>query len=153
MNVVEQILNVSQKYDKYPAGAYVFIFEVLDWITISLQKKHMTGGELALAAYAYSIERYGLLARPVWEQLNLKSSEDLGQVVFHLVEEGLMGRQDSDKPEDFNGIFDLTVFDKTAIKVENDLKDNLKPTPKAPVPSLGVHLAYKPPSELKLNKN
>jgi hypothetical protein len=80
--------------------------------------------------------------------MNLKSSEDLGQVVFHLVEEGLMGRQDSDKPEDFNDILNLSAFDKTNIQIkEEEVKH------KVPIVDWGIHLTYNPPSELKLNKN
>lgn len=140
-----QIFEVAEKYKKYPVSAYVFVFEVLDWIDIALKKKHLTGEELSLSAYAYSIEKYGLLARTIWEEMNIHRSEDLGEIVFHLVEEGLMGRQETDRIEDFNNILTLDAFDNTTITIKRD-EVGVKST-------ADFRIIYTPPTELKLKKN
>ena len=50
---------------------------------------------------------YGELAWTVFNEWGVTRSEDFGAIVFLLVEDGLLGRQDNDSPEDFHGGLDL----------------------------------------------
>jgi uncharacterized repeat protein (TIGR04138 family) len=47
------------------------------------------------------------MAATLMEEWGIRQSRDVGNMVFRLIEEQVFGKQDSDKPEDFEGLFDL----------------------------------------------
>ncbi len=113
---------MSKIYDlaresKYKPNTYVFVLEILQ-VACSKEAKHLSGRQLTIAAFIYSIRKYGGLAKMVWEELGLNSSEDLGAVVFEMVEAGLMGKQEEDNVEDFNGLFTLEDFDRVKMMIQ-----------------------------------
>lgn len=49
----------------------------------------------------------------VFELWGIKQDADFGNVVFNLVENGLMGKTETDSPDDFKNIYDFKkVFDE-----------------------------------------
>jgi uncharacterized repeat protein (TIGR04138 family) len=53
------------------------------------------------------LERFGPLARTVLEHWGIHSTEDLGEIVFALVEAGILVAESHDRPQDFRGLFDF----------------------------------------------
>lgn len=153
MEMLDAIFELSKKHGKYPPGAYVFVFEVLDFVGQSSavkdrKSKHLTGKELALSAFVFSSHKYGLLAKAVWENLSLFSSEDLGQIVFHLVEEGLIGKQEEDRVEDFNGIYTIQDFDSVKIKITGGAGRWMNVVEKG----MGLEAQFTPPEKFGLGE-
>ena len=70
-------------------------------------RRHIDGRELALACRDLAIERYGVLARSVLAHWGIFRSADLGDVVFTLVDLGLLMSQASDTRLDFVDVFDF----------------------------------------------
>ena len=62
---------------------------------------HVTGQALLEGLKLYALEEFGCLAGAVFEAWGVKRSEDFGEVVFNLVEHGLMGKQETDSKSDF----------------------------------------------------
>jgi uncharacterized repeat protein (TIGR04138 family) len=54
-----------------------------------------------------AIERYGPLARTVLEHWGIHATKDVGSVVFALVEQGVLVKQEGDRLEDFTDVFDF----------------------------------------------
>ncbi|MEM1184122.1 MAG: Minf_1886 family protein [Planctomycetota bacterium] len=69
--------------------------------------RHVSGQDLCLALRDYAIERYGLLARTVLSRWNIHRTDDFGNIVFAMVDAGLMRKTDDDTPDDFRGVFDF----------------------------------------------
>ena len=65
------------------------------------------GAELAVACRDLALAQFGLLARQVLEHWGITRTEDLGRVVFALVEVGLLVTQPGDREEDFAGVYDF----------------------------------------------
>lgn len=150
MDVVDAIFELSKKHGKYSPGAYILVFEVLDFVSKETKepKRHLTGRQLALAAFTYSLYKYGRLAKVVWENLNMHSSEDLGQIVFHLVDEQLIGKQEEDRVEDFDGIYAIEDFDSVEMKVVGKPGRWLQIVEKGK----GFDIQYIPPEKLGLSE-
>lgn len=146
-NTIDTIYNVSEKYGKYPPGAYVMVFEILDFVATNVQRKHLTGRELALSAFVFALQKYGLLAKDVWESMNMFASEDLGAIVFHLVECGLISRQEEDRVEDFNNIFTSKDFADTKMSLVGEGEKWIHSYNK----DKGLNLELLPPDKLGLN--
>jgi uncharacterized repeat protein (TIGR04138 family) len=67
--------------------------------------RHISGPELAEGARSLALEQYGPLARTVLEFWGIHSTEDLGEIVFALVDAGILVAEPQDRPEDFRDVF------------------------------------------------
>lgn len=109
--VMDRIRLVERRYDE---KAYLFVLAALEYCQQRLpERRHLTGRELAEAARDLALVRYGVLARTVLEHWGLRASRDLGDVVFTLVDLGLLMSQPNDSKEDFADVFDFhEAFDR-----------------------------------------
>ncbi|MEY4609052.1 MAG: hypothetical protein RL625_1269 [Gemmatimonadota bacterium] len=105
---------IRLKESRYDERAYLFVLAALEFCQQRLtERRHLTGRELALGCRDLALERYGVLARSVLEHWGIRASGDLGEVVFTLVEVGLLNAQPNDSKSDFIDIFDFTdAFDR-----------------------------------------
>jgi len=106
-------LNSIVKSDaRYKLEAYVFVIEALYRRVEKLKKetdevRHLTAKELLEAIRKLGWERYGRLAKTVFEHWGVKDTADFGEIVFNLIDVGEFSKTEDDKREDFAGIFDL----------------------------------------------
>jgi uncharacterized repeat protein (TIGR04138 family) len=111
MNAAERFQLLIRKDARYDPEAYNFIYEALDHTlkTVitpkSRSNQHVTGPELLEGVRQFAIEQFGCLAKMVLENWSIKSTGDVGEVVFNLVEYDLMGKQDSDSKLDFIDVY------------------------------------------------
>ena len=104
----ESILQIVRKDGRYSAQAYYFIFDALDYTIQSMRKvRHVTGKELLDGIRAYATENFGFLARTVLAEWGIVSTSDFGEIVFNLVDAGLLSRTDRDTREDFVDVYDF----------------------------------------------
>ena len=100
----------------YELAAYLFIYEALaytqkalgrDGASLTPAQRHVTGQELLNGIREYAAQMFGPLAPVVFRNWRVKRTEDFGEIVFNLVEHGLLGKTESDAREDFAGGFDF----------------------------------------------
>lgn len=75
---------------------------------------HVSGRELMVGLRRLAKERWGCMARHVLEEWGLRRSEDVGEVVFLMVEDSDLGwrKRECDTREDFSDGFDFAeTFD------------------------------------------
>ena len=74
--------------------------------------KHITGQTLADAARQYALEMYGFMAKTVLEGFGIKSTGDIGEIVYNMIKIGRMRKTPTDSREDFNDVYDFAnAFD------------------------------------------
>ena len=101
---------LRQRYPDYSETAYLFILSALHFTIESLSEpRHISGRELAEGCRDLAIERWGLMARSVLEYWGIRSTRDLGAIVFALVECGVLVKQENDSLDDFDRVFDFTA--------------------------------------------
>jgi uncharacterized repeat protein (TIGR04138 family) len=94
---------------RYHERAYLFVLAALEYAQGKLeQRRHLTGGELALACRDFALEQFGLMASTVLAHWGVRRTEDFGQMVFLLIDAGLLARQPSDRVEDFDRVYDFS---------------------------------------------
>ncbi len=107
---MEQILREDSRYDVL---AYHFVREALDHTLKLLSKptegegRHVSGQELLEGVRDYAIGEYGPLAKTVLDRWGVRRCEDFGEIVFNLVEKGILGKTDRDSRDDFAGGYDF----------------------------------------------
>ena len=114
MNKVFALLTILDKDKRYDPEAYSFIMASLDYTMRKLKRKgHVTGQELSDGVKDYCLEQFGPLSRLVLERWGIKSTNDFGEIVFNLINSGLLGKTEEDRKEDFHNRYDFKeAFDK-----------------------------------------
>lgn len=75
--------------------------------------RHVTGQQLCWAIRDAALKRWGLMARAVLARWNVTRTEDIGAIVFALVNNGLLQKQPTDTQDDFNDVYGFReAFDK-----------------------------------------
>jgi uncharacterized repeat protein (TIGR04138 family) len=97
---------LRREYPAYHDTAYVFVLASLQF-TISRmgEARHITGCELAAGCRDLALERYGLMARSVLDFWGIRCTRDIGEIVFALVECGVLVKQDEDSLDDFENVY------------------------------------------------
>lgn len=104
---------VQPKNVRFHRDAYGFLLDALHTVISSLsERRHISGQELVEGVRRLAMERFGPLARTVLEYWGIHSTDDLGEIVFDLVDMGVLVKNPRDRPEDFADVFDFEeVFD------------------------------------------
>lgn len=124
LQAMRQLLSEDKRFR---IEAYQFIREALqyanenseelpeaddDEMASSSSTRHVTGGQLCHACRRYALEQYGYLAPMVLDTWGIRSTSDLGDLVYNLIRIGQMRKSESDRREDFDGVFDFdTAFE------------------------------------------
>lgn len=113
---VEAILKRDKRYD---FQAYLFLKDALDFTLRRIteandgEHRHVCGTELCEGFRDLALHEFGPMAATLLQEWGVRESGDVGEMVFHLIEEQMFGKQDSDRKEDFIGIFD---YEETFVK-------------------------------------
>ncbi len=113
------LAEVVRRDPRYTYEAYEFVFEALGHTQKKLGRAprepggepaphhHVTGPELLEGVRELALRQFGLMARTVFHMWGIHRTDDIGEIVFNLVESKLMSKTDDDSREDFRGVFDL----------------------------------------------
>ena len=115
LQFAEEILErLQDRHPRYHGKAYVFLLSALHSVLDGLEEpRHISGAELARGVRALAIKRYGLMARTVLEHWGIHSTRDLGEIVFAMVDCGVLIRREEDRKEDFHDLYDFEeVFER-----------------------------------------
>ncbi|MGY8798635.1 MAG: Minf_1886 family protein [Longimicrobiales bacterium] len=109
LQFADEILDqLQERNPRFDTRAYFFVLAALHSVIHSLDEpRHISGKELAEGVRHMALERFGPMARSVLEHWGIHATEDVGGVVFALVEQGILIKQDGDRPEDFADVFDF----------------------------------------------
>ncbi len=110
--LVEQFERRVRQDGRYPPEAFEFLQRGLE-LAARIKHgerqgnapRHVSGQELCLALRILALQQWGLLARDVLARWNIHRTRDFGEMVYLMIDLGLMGRQDSDDITDFDDVY------------------------------------------------
>ena len=92
----------------YDERGYLFVLAAIEYLQSRLDvRRHVTAAELSWACRDFAQEQYGLMARSVLEHWGIRRTDDLGRMVYILVEAGLLVTQPGDRESDFTAVYDF----------------------------------------------
>ncbi len=106
---VDAIISEDARFER---DAYLFVRDALEYTTKRLQKQHpaklpgechVSGMQLLDGLRLYALDQYGPMVLTVFEHWRVRSCEDIGTIVFNLIEAREFGKADGDTIEDFRG--------------------------------------------------
>jgi len=104
---------------RYQRDAYVFLRDALDFTTKQQKKvrgatvRHVSGPELLGGVRHYALKEFGPMVMTVFDSWGVHSCEDIGNMVFNLIDAGIFGKTEEDSIEDFKNVYD---FDEAFVK-------------------------------------
>lgn len=93
---------------RYPAEAYGFVRAGLDFTVRRLERpRHVSGEELLDGLREFALGEFGPMTKTVLNGWGITRTEDFGEIVFNLVDAGLLGQTDEDDRADFANGYDF----------------------------------------------
>lgn len=109
----EVVLKIVAQDPRFPREAYNFIREALEYTQRMIAKskkgevRHVNGKELLVGLRELSLEQFGPMAAMVLGEWNIQSCEDVGEIVFNMVEGNLLAKTEKDTRADFKDGYDF----------------------------------------------
>ncbi len=110
----EAVTQILRQDARYPRQAYDLMPAVLDYTMRGLMTEgkrqvggHLTGRQLAEGLRDYMLAEYGPFAQYVLADLRIRSTDDIGNLVYNLVGVGALGTSPNDKPTDFHALYNF----------------------------------------------
>ena len=113
-----RILELSREPPHLAYEAYEFVSEAVSFTQKRLGRTadgdededvehHVSGAELLRGVCDLAVITFGMMAPVVFKQWNVRTTDDIGRMVFDLIGVGCLSKSDRDAPEDFHDLFDL----------------------------------------------
>ena len=108
----EAVARICARDRRYAPEAFLFLHDGLMRTLKQIQEtekkpRQITGAELSDGLRRFALEQFGPLALTVLNRWGLRATRDFGEIVFLLLEAGLLGKTEEDKIEDFDDLYDF----------------------------------------------
>ena len=110
----EMLEQVLAKDTRYHPEAYVFAREALDYTQKLIAKQssgqirqHVSGQELLEGVRQFALVQFGPMTMTVLEEWGVRNCRDFGEIIFNMVEIGLLGKTENDTRTDFDGGYEF----------------------------------------------
>ena len=101
----------SERDTRYKVGAYEFVLNGMEFYLTSIgEKRHVSGQELAKGLLTFGQKQFGLLAESVLGYWGITRTDDLGNIVYNMIDIGIMSKQKEDSIEHFYNVLDVSDF-------------------------------------------
>jgi len=128
---------IVRRDPRFAYEAYEFVFaslahtqQLLDRVPPSEgtrpdQDYHVSGRELVHGIRDLAMREFGFMARTVFRMWGIDRTGDFGDIVFNLIEAGLMSKTAQDDRRDFQDVFDLdeTLVHQFRIELHEGAED------------------------------
>ena len=104
----EIVDRIRERDGRYHERAYLFVLAALEYCQQRRKARgHISGEELAHACRDFALDQFGLTARTVLSHWGVETTQDIGRIVYVLIDVGLLIQQSSDRLADFDEVFDF----------------------------------------------
>lgn len=120
--VRESLTRLLARDPRFSIHAYRFVMSALSMATIKHhgivpsnaavkelpeRQDHVTGQQLAYAVADLASQEFGFLGYRVLSSWGIRSTGDIGDIVYHMIDENHMQKSPTDSRSDFDDVFDL----------------------------------------------
>ena len=113
INFDEELDKIVPKDSRYTRDAYLFVREALDHTQKMMGKpkddlpRHVSGQQLLEGVREFALQQYGPMTLAVLKEFGITRCEDIGEIVFNMVENSLLAKTEQDSREDFKAAYDF----------------------------------------------
>ncbi len=122
----ELMARIGPHTGRFQPRAFLFVLAALEHMQQRLpERRHVSGGELAHACRELALQQFGLMARPVLEHWGIRTTSDIGAIVYALIDAGLLIRRPEDSPEDFQEVYAFNTAFEDEYEWGKDVKGDV----------------------------
>lgn len=108
LSFFDAVERIRSRDKRYAPEAYALAMDSVAYAIQSIgEPRHISAEELLNHLCDFARDRYGILAYSMLEKWGLRSTQDVGAVVYRLIEEGELTEQEEDSLAEFYQVFDL----------------------------------------------
>ena len=117
--------------NRYPVEAYQFVREAMafaddtvemdeysfdsgvteETVAVRSQERHLTGQQLCEAIRRYAMNQFGYMARIVLKNWGIESTSNFGDIVYNMIDAGIMKKSARDRRSHFDDVFTFDVLE------------------------------------------
>lgn len=119
INFEDAVDKIVAEDTRFARDAYHFLREALDFTQKQIGRenrgkvRHVTGPELLDGVRQYALQQYGPMTPTVLAEWGIRECRDFGEIVFNMVETGLLAKTETDSRDDFRKGYTFTdAFEK-----------------------------------------
>lgn len=131
-SIEEGIESILARDPRYKRDAYLFIRDALDFTKSTMRSSrevlHVTPQELLAGIRAFALTTFGPMAIIVLEEWGISRCEDFGEIVFNMVDAGLLSKTDEDSRDGFRGGYTFEEAFRNPFLPESKLPKGIKTT-------------------------
>lgn len=136
----ESLDRILEKDPRYRRDAYFFVREALDHTQKMVERdhgkkvRHVSGQELLAGVREFALSQFGPMVITVLDEWGIRTCEDFGEIVFNMVESGVLAKTEEDSRADFQGGYSFEeAFRKPFLPASRgvEARDAPAPTPDA----------------------
>ncbi|MCK5708216.1 MAG: hypothetical protein KAI43_11235 [Candidatus Aureabacteria bacterium] len=107
---IKDVKKIIRTDKRFQVEAYTFVMECLHFYTQNKKLptgKHITGRELLLGFRDYAQKSFGPMAKFTLNLWGIHTTQDVGDIVYNMIDKGLMGREEADSLDDFKDVYNF----------------------------------------------
>lgn len=107
----ERVQRIIDQDPRYRLEAYEFVAKAVGYTVKRIKEadpeagKHISGQQLCEGCRDLARQQYGSLAIEVLADWGVTRTDDIGSLVFNLVNHGMLGVSEKDSPQDFAAVY------------------------------------------------
>ncbi len=111
------VAQILEQDNRYPARAYDLMPAVIDYTVRHpapadpseppRPQGHVSGRQLAIGFRDYLLAEFGPFAADLLDEINIRSTDDIGNLVYNLISVGVFGKTNADSRADFHAVYDF----------------------------------------------
>lgn len=101
----DSFADITGKDARYSARAYALLMDCVHYL--GREGGHMSSSDIMYEFKERALDQYGPMAYTVMSEWGLSSTEDIGEMMFNLVEFHRIRKDEDDRQDDFIGGFDF----------------------------------------------
>ncbi|MFC1528654.1 Minf_1886 family protein [Candidatus Latescibacterota bacterium] len=110
IEIINRLDKIAEEDKRYRKEAYLFVLVALEHTVSKLPvRRHLSGQDLSKGIANFARQQYGYMAKTVLDRWGVRSTMDYGEIVYLMIEHGLLSKSGQDSKKDFAHVYN---FDK-----------------------------------------
>ena len=128
------LFELLKRDPRFRPEAYEFVREALSYVRDILGmsgeaeeeeaqfEQHLTGQQLCEAIRLFGLDQFGLMTQVVLKNWGVTKTGDFGDIVYNLIEIGMMKKSPSDQRKDFDDVYQFDDAFREQFRIETEEK-------------------------------
>ncbi|MFA5362505.1 MAG: Minf_1886 family protein [Candidatus Omnitrophota bacterium] len=107
-NFYAVVEDICERDKRYKPDSYEFVMEGVRFSQMRFKKAgHVSGRELAEGVRELAVKKFGPMAKSVLQYWGMTRTEDIGNIVFNMIDKKILQKTEMDTLDDFKDVYNF----------------------------------------------